>query len=974
MSGNEFIPGQNKSVIRMLSKEFGRYNKGRNRILMVAASLCIITLTMVFGIAYGKVQAEYTKAVRTSGTAASACVEEAGSSQYGKIRSLGYVKQVGRRLRIGSAYSGDKPVCRVQALDDTAWEEMTRPAYTDIHGHYPKEAQEIMLSVNILEDLGISIPREGMKIGMTVNIGFFRTAEEEFSLSGWYTDYVPGQLNEQTGYISEEKCKEWGYDMSKESDVLIVQSDSMSWQDAEKRLHEDVAGAGSNLKISVRNTFTYDAVNRLVGSYGMAALGALVILSGMFFLIYNVMQISMAGDIRQMGLLYTIGTTKKQIRRIYLGQIRDILVPGVIAGTAVSAAVLRLVIPEILGKQYLSGYGGASGLRIFRPQILAAAVVFVVLLILIVALGAINRTVKVSCVESINYTGNDTDSLNKNVPSGKRHGLRNAVHAEHASYGIRDRKIPGRRKSAGEEICYMAWQNLTRRRGRFLAAVFSLFLGMAVFLGTIVITKGSDYVHVIEKRPDFLIAGKFSNWGQEEGYGNEYQTRDAGEDPMETKGDNFALLYGNDYDEFAPVPSDVREQILSLDGVERDCSYIMEGAYMTSTISGKGMKPLVTDVDSYADSTFKEGVGYGYGYEMVEGFDGDTLQILNDDELTALRDYVERKSLAVDMDSLEDGTGVMILHDHSLSPRQEQDAKESVGEPMYFTALRTREEWEAWYQMSPEERDAVTEDKSAAETAAEDNQKAEDRLDSRFTQRHSDTFTLCGYLDNRAEDFPDIRQTWHGAEGTVYYLISRQGFKKLPTEKKTLYMEVNVKQEKEAEVKAEIREILSRENRKRDETPLVTDESETGEAGIFCISKSDLLTEAANDIRGNRMILGSISIVLLFAGLMNYSNVMAAGILSRKKELEIMEKIGMTRKQRRMLLTMEGVYYSLIVSILILTAGSGILKCISMYMEKKLSYFVFSYPVIWVIILIAGLTGVCLSVPVILYCPKKISG
>ena len=135
----------------------------------------------------------------------------------------------------------------------------------------------------------------------------------------------------------------------------------------------DVAGKTSELKITVSNTYTYDAVNRLTGSYGMAALGALVILSGMFFLVYNVMQISMTEDIRQMGLLNTIGTTRKQIRKIYFGQIRRIMIPGVLVGAFASVFILVIVIPKILGNQYLSGFGGAKEFRVFRSEFLVAA-------------------------------------------------------------------------------------------------------------------------------------------------------------------------------------------------------------------------------------------------------------------------------------------------------------------------------------------------------------------------------------------------------------------------------------------------------------------------------------------------------------------------------------------------------------------------------------------------------------------------
>ena len=61
---------------------------------------------------------------------------------------------------------------------------------------------------------------------------------------------------------------------------------------------------------------------------------------------------------------------------------------------------------------------------------------------------------------------------------------------------------------------------------------------------------------------------------------------------METEGDNFDLLYGNEYEEFSPISSEVRDRLLELDGVNREDSYVMEGAYLMTTISGKGIRPL----------------------------------------------------------------------------------------------------------------------------------------------------------------------------------------------------------------------------------------------------------------------------------------------------------------------------------------------------------------------------------------------
>ena len=101
--------------------------------------------------------------------------------------------------------------------------------------------------------------------------------------------------------------------------------------------------------------------------------------------------------------------------------------------------------------------------------------------------------------------------------------------------------------------------------------------------------------------------GEFSEGGQKLGYGIEYRLRDAGEDPMETKGDHFELLYSNDYDEFSPISSKLKEELLNLPEVDKENSYVMEGAYLLSTISRKAVSPMD---DHYSENQKeKEGTG-----------------------------------------------------------------------------------------------------------------------------------------------------------------------------------------------------------------------------------------------------------------------------------------------------------------------------------------------------------------------------
>ena len=94
--------------------------------------MCIITLTVVFGISLGKVRAEYTQAVRSAGTRASACIERAERKQYEKVRTLGYVKHVGRSMLTGEGLLADseRRVCMLQWLDRRGKRLLSRPIQT----------------------------------------------------------------------------------------------------------------------------------------------------------------------------------------------------------------------------------------------------------------------------------------------------------------------------------------------------------------------------------------------------------------------------------------------------------------------------------------------------------------------------------------------------------------------------------------------------------------------------------------------------------------------------------------------------------------------------------------------------------------------------------------------------------------------------------------------------------------------------
>ena len=146
-----------------------------------------------------------------------------------------------------------------------------------------------------------------------------------------------------------------------------------------------------------------------------------------------------------------------------------------------------------------------------------------------------------------------------------------------------------------------------------------------------------------------------------------------------------------------------------------------------------------------------------------------------------------------------------------------------------------------------------------------------------------------------------------------------------------------------------IEAVIGRNNREKQlacgEIILFPDKKQVykNEKEIILTAREYQLLEYLMYNQGN--VLTKENILEYVWGMVNYFNIMFTGIVGRKKELEIMRKIGMTRRQERKLLLLEGSYYVLLIAGLVASVGSIILKGINVYMRKQLSYFTFHYPV-----------------------------
>lgn len=800
------MKNNNQKILRLLAKREYQENKRRNRILIGTVAFAVWMIFCVFSLAIGKIQADHLLMVRNGGTKASTTLEDPSEEQYRKIQELAYIRSAGMETDFAAT---DAFLCTV--LDKTAWENMQKPAYTDIHGEYPTKENEIMLPMRALKLLGVSKPKLRMVIPVTMTDSEGEEHSGDFRLSGYYTEYVDPSMGKAYGYFSKTYLDQ--LDLSKVSRTLLIeQSGSVDGQTVEDRLYQDIPMRDDSQQFFGGTGLDLEAVTEMVGGYDIAAVMAVVILFAAWLLIYNVLHISYGKDIRRFGLLKTLGTTGRQIRSIAYRQIFKIA---------------------------------------FRPWMLAASVCFGMLVTFLGAAGVIRKIGKLSPVESIQYM-------------------------EKVSVGRKSKR------QSKDPLKAMAWRNLFRFRKRCVLTIVSLTLGICVALSAVVITKGTDMTNQIEaENHDFKImtnisSGTISQYPTEETY----------------------------------FPEDLIEKMTGLDGVETVSK--VTGGYGKLQLDEKILdlrrKTLEENQIPEENAENREETAPKF-YEFVA-------EQVSDDYLEELKTLNEEKNLGLDLESVEAGTGAIMLHYNLFSRIEAQKGREDVGETFSTYTVQ-----------------------------------GEKTADMKF----------CGYLNFKEKGLPALDTTWNGP-GIVYFLVSEKGMERMQLPVQTFVLEMDVKRSMEPMIRESVEKSVDSYNMQ-----FVTGSSHgdyiSDARTLMLVSKSELLSAARSYIASSRIIMYGLCLVLLFMGSMNYFHVIVTGYTVRKKEFSVMQSIGMTTRQLKKMTRMEGIFYGLIVGVLVLTVGSGVLGAVAVVMKSRVGYFRFMYPWRELIGVLLILGGLCVAIP-----------
>lgn len=488
------MKNNNGASIRKLSNRSLKNNRMRNIFAVLAIVLTSILFTAIFSLVSGAIQVTQESTMREVGAKSHAGLKGATAKQYEKVVADPMVKRSSYNILIGIADNIRKRQAELRYTPD---ESILQDMFITLEeGSMPAAENEIVADTFILDELGLPYAL-GEKVLLRFDF-MGRTVEGEFVVSGWYQGDPIAHASElflSEGYwnrlkkdLTDEDFLKWGEEHPQDRGVGLravnLFFDNALSIDRKVRTVIENAGYEPETELDYGVNWAY-MDNRVESSDPLTLLVlfaavAVVLVTG-YLIIYNIFQISVINDIRFYGLLKTIGTTKRQIKKLVKRQAAILSLIGIPFGLIIGYGVGRLALPFMLS------FSDIQGMEVslhFQPWILVFGAGFSALTVFLSSRKPGKIAGSVSPIEAVNYTEAAGGSKVSPRKRRRKHNGRNQFNA----FSMAISNLGRNKRTAGVVI---------------MAVSFSLIL-----LATIMTAVGSFRIdQFIEQRivGDFLL-------------------------------------------------------------------------------------------------------------------------------------------------------------------------------------------------------------------------------------------------------------------------------------------------------------------------------------------------------------------------------------------------------------------------------------------------------------------------------------
>lgn len=818
---------RNRKIIRHLSWKSLSANRTRNIVAILAIALTALLFTSLFTIAMSINEGFQQANFRQAGGYAHGSFKKLTEAQYNELKDDPMIAEQGLRRYLGSPMEApfNKDICEIGYADATLaklW--FIEPE----EGRLPEEGtNEAACDTRVLELLGVE-PELGNEFTMTFDVDGHETTQT-FTLSGWWEkdeaspasqvvipeSRVDAVLDEVgvTPPGDNNNTGVWNMNVMLESGSRHIEADLNQILANHGYQSEDITAdnyIGTGVNWGYTGATIAENADPITVIFVVVML--LLILFTGYLIIYNVFQISVAGDVRFYGLLKTIGTTPRQIRRMIRQQALLLAVVGIPLGLVLGWLVGKALVPVVVGQ-----LDGVETVTSTSPWIFAGSALFALVTVFISCFRPGRMAGRVSPIEALRYT-----------ESGGR--------------------TKGSRRKEKVSLFSMAWANLGRSRGKTIVTIFSLALAVVLFQLVVTFVGGFDMDKYVSRNlaTDFEVANAsyFQSYG---GFNADMALSENDIAAIEAAGG--ITSGGRTYGQSTGIQEFITEDQLR--------------AINEQWLAMGGVDDIDAAIDDIVDRSLKNDDGLIAADAMVYGMEQACLDQLTviDGDLSALNDPSQHAIAAA-----------YSVDDYNNPEPDSHWAK--VGDTVCLVYV---DEWEyvniatgAVYSEKNLPDDATTNDVQAR---AKNYRTVDYTVVATVAVPYSLSYRYFG--NDQYVMGADAFCQGTGTSDILYYAFDTE-------DAATDDMEVFL-----ADYTENVNPDLNYESTK-------------------------IFVDEFNSFRSMFALLGgTLSAIIAVIGVLNVFNAILTGITSRRRELAMLQSIGMTARQLRRMLVVEGLLYTL---------------------------------------------------------------
>lgn len=844
----------NRKPIRVLALRSLFSSKGKSIVAILAIILTTVMFTSFFTIGESLVVKIQQEEMRQMGESSHSSLGQLTQAEYDILKADDKLKEISYKIIVGNLEDEETKKVYTEVCWFEELEAKMNFCYPDA-GKMPEEYDEIVTSDLVLSALGLPC-----KIGETVHLNI-RIADKvighDFILSGYYKgDPIS---NVQSVAVSKPFQEEYA-PVPTES---ILQHGSMSPEDYVGRIY-------ANFNFS-NSFFTSKKTEALIERCGfpksmssgvsaayigsspdpvtiiMAVVMLLITFLSGYMIIYNIFYISVYSDIRHYGLLKTVGTTGKQLKKIVRRQADILSLIGVPIGLAIGVLIGKSLMPIIM--TMLNTAESTDDKIVISPIIFIGSAIFSWV------------TVRISCFKPCKTAASVTpiEALRAN---------------EVSDMSSKKAKKTVEKKTGAVTPFTLALGNI-KKSNRTVIVVLSLSLGLILLNSIFSLISGFDV--------DVYV----SDMSISDYYVTDYTITNTGIDNKNYNG----------------ITDDFLAELDKQDGIVKSSNvYLLDYNPTFTNSDWKKIKNRVLSSNAYKTDKIIENSARMTGLTVQQW--GETARERNDINSFAygigelVFDNLEVHSGELNWDKFKTGRYVIT----GCFTNQQTDEKVEYFHPGEKITIMTEKGKQKEYEVM-----AVAEVPYAAGA-------------------HYNTLYECNYILPEKEFF--------GLYGKCQPMC-------------TLF---DVEKGTENDFDSWLENYCKNVNN-----------------DLVYTSKAEIIEQFDSFVSVFNIVGGVIVFILMVIGILNFTNTMFTSIITRRKELAMLEAVGMTDKQQKQMLIIEGCYYSIVTGIVSLLLGGIMNATVIRLFGVNFFFYAWHFTVTPILICIPLMLVLSAAIPMICY-------